>query len=460
DAAVTDAAVTDAAVTDAAASDAAASDAAVIDAAVIDAAAMDGATADAGSDGRVDAPRDAGADAPSIPHPCDLPGAVQFTAAGPITVPGGSPSWPSLAFLRLPVGFCAHYYGTVGNARQLRFAPGGELFVASPTRLTTGGGLNGQAAILALPDDNLDGVADQSIAFLGSLPNTVGLLFANGHLYYQDQTKVMRLPYASGERSPSGPSEQVADIVYYSSALHWPKSMDIADDGSIYVGNGGDQGEACTVPHPFHGGIVQIDPAPNGPHPGGQPIVKGMRDPISVRCPRGHNRCFAIELAKDYTAGSGGREKLVPIHAGDDWGFPCCATANLPYADVSPTDCSGVNSESNSFLIGETPFDLDFERGPWPAPWTGRTFVVTHGAAGSWTGARLLAIPMDPSSGLLQPSTDTGGTDIGMLEFATGWDDQTLTHGRPAALAFAPDGRLFVANDYNGVIFWIAPLAP
>jgi hypothetical protein len=45
-----------------------------------------------------------------------------------------------------------------------------------------------------------------------------------------------------------------------------------------------------------------------------------------------------------------------------------------------------------------------------------------------------------------------------MTDFATGWDDGSLTHGRPAALAFSPDGRLFVANDNSGVIFWIAAM--
>ena len=57
------------------------------------------------------------------------------------------------------------------------------------------------------------------------------------------------------------------------------------------------------------------------------------------------------------------------------------------------------------------------------------------------------------------PSTNTdGGANQGMVDFATGWDDNTRSHGRPAAVAFAPDGRLFVANDYNGIIFWIAPV--
>jgi glucose/arabinose dehydrogenase len=394
----------------------------------------------------------------SIMHPCDLPGSVQFTSSGTITVPGGDPSWPSLSFLHLPMGFCAHYFATVGNTRQLRFAPGGELFVASPTGLTTGGGPGGLSAIVVLPDYNLDGVADKTLVFQTNLPETQGMLFANGHLYYQDHTRVLRVPYTTGDLTPSGPAEAVADINYYSSALHWPKTMDIADDGSIYVGNGGDQGEACISPHPFHGGILKIDPAP-GPNPGGVQIAKGFRNPFAVRCTRGYDLCFALELALDYSyAPDTGREKMVPIRQGDDWGFPCCATKDLPYNANPGADCSGVAAEINGFLIGDTPFGVDFEPGFWPGTWNRRAYVVTHGAAGSWTGARMVAIPMDPTTGMPLPSTNVGGMDVGMVDFATGWDDGTHAHGRPAAVTFASDGRLFVGNDNDGTIFWIAPL--
>jgi glucose/arabinose dehydrogenase len=434
-----------------------------------------GGAKDAGPDAPMDAPVDVNDDVPVPPvpdgalaHPCTLPGAVQFTTNGTVTVPGGSPSWPSLAFLHLPTGFCARYYGTVGNARQIRFAPGGELFVASPTSLTTGGGQNGQAAIIVLPDYDQDGLADAPATFISwsgvNKAMTQGMLFANGYFYYQDGTppgtKIMRVPYAPGDLKPSSQAQQVADINFYTSTLHWPKTMDVADDGSIYVGNGGDQGETCAFPHPFHGGIVKIDAAPGGPNPNGLQVARGFRNPIAVRCAQGHNQCFALELALDYSAGGGGREKMVPIRPGDDWGFPCCATKDLPYHDAGATlnNCSGVSAETNSFLIGDTPFGVDFESGKWPGQWAGRAYVVTHGAAGSWTGARMVAIPIDPTSGLPMPSSNITGTDQGMVDFATGWDDSTLQHGRPAAVAFAPDGRLFVANDNNGVIFWIAPL--
>jgi glucose/arabinose dehydrogenase len=302
---------------------------------------------------------------------------------------------------------------------------------------------------------------------------TQGMLFTKGYFYYQDGnppvsdagtplpagTKILRVPYALGDRAPEGPSEQVADIDVYTSSLHWAKTLDVADDGTIYVGNGGDQDEECITPHPFHGGILSIDPAPGGPNPNGVQIAQGLRNPINVRCLPGHDTCFALELALDYSAGTGGREKLIPIHKGDDWGFPCCATQNLAY-DTSPvgTDCSTVTPETNSFIIGDTPFNVDFERGLWSGMWANAAYVVTHGAAGTWAGARMVAIPMDTTTGLPMQSSDVNGPNVGMTDFATGWDDGTRAHGRPAAVAFAADGRLFVANDNTGVIFWIAQM--
>jgi hypothetical protein len=83
-----------------------------------------------------------------------------------------------------------------------------------------------------------------------------------------------------------------------------------------------------------------------------------------------------------------------------------------------------------------------------------------HGTAGPWLGARLVSVAVDADTGDLLPSTTLGSVGAasgGMRNFATGWDDTTLMHGRPAAVTFAEDGRLFLANDNTGDIIWIAP---
>ena len=392
----------------------------------------------------------------SIAHPCNLPGSIQYTASGVVVVPGVG-AGPDLGYLRVPTGFCVHYYGTVPDARQLRFAPGGELFVTSPTTATTGGGQGGLSGIAVLPDDDHDGVADSVLTYLGSLPSTQGLLFAGGFLYYQDATAILRIPYAVGDRTPSGASQEVANITIYASIAHWPKTLDMADDGTIYVGNGGDQDDVCNPLHPFHGGILALDGTADGTQ-----VAKGLRNPIAVRCAHGHDRCFAVELGKDNSmAPDFGREKIVPIRQGDDWGFPCCATENTPYTGISPTpNCSTVAADTDSLYVGNTPFGIDFEPGSWPAPWTGDAIVTLHGSFSSWAGARVIAVSMNPTTGLPLPGSDLDGGDTGNVsDFATGWDDGQHDHGRPAPLAFSRDGRLFLGNDVDGTIVWIAPLA-
>lgn len=387
---------------------------------------------------------------------CDLPGSVRNTSEGRVIVPGGGPEVDKLTFMNLPVGFCAHYFANVGNVRQLRFAPSGELFVASPSMITTGGGPNGKNSIFYLADDNQDGLSDGSVTYLNNLPATQGMTFANGWFYYQNDKKILRRPYTPGSRVPSETVEQVAEITLYYSLLHWPKPMDVADDGTIYVGNGGDQTESCArTGKEFHGGIFALDGSP-----GGLPVVKGFRNPISVRCARGHNLCYAVELAKDFSNFDSGREKIAPIRSGGDWGFPCCATKDRPYTTLGPApDCSGVSDEAASFEIGGTPFDVDFETGKWPAPWKNRAYVPLHGAYGTWAGARVVGIEMDPDTGDMLPGSDLGGPSSGaMSDFATGWDDNSLAHGRPGTVAFSADGRLFLGNDRNGDILWIAPL--
>jgi glucose/arabinose dehydrogenase len=376
---------------------------------------------------------------------------------------------PDFSWLTVPAGFCVHHYAIVPNARQIRFAPGGELFVASPSTGTTSAGPNGLGAVVVVPDDNHDGFGDEVITYASNLASTQGMLFANASFYYQDGPQIMSEPYVTGQRMDNPSHTLVAAITVYQSVGHWPKTLDISDTGQIFVGNGGDEGEMCQQPMPFHGGILQLSFG----SPGGVQIAMGLRNPIDVKCHRdGNNHCYATELDRDYSTPEGGREKLFPINAGDNWGYPCCASANLPFSDVmvpcpdNPSqacapDCSAITPDTNSFLIGNTPFGFDFVDDQFPSPWSSQVMVGLHGAFGSWSGARIVAIAFDPQTGNLMPSTDNtdgGVVDGEMSNFATGWDDGTRTHGRPTDVEMSSDGRLFVADDQLGEIFWIAPV--
>jgi glucose/arabinose dehydrogenase len=395
---------------------------------------------------------------------CSLPGSIIWGDNGAVA-DAGQPKIAS--WLHLPSGFCAHYFATVHTARQLRFADNGDLFVASPTKTTTGGAGDGIAGITVLPDDDHDGVADTNITFVDGLPSIQGLMFGGGYLYYQDDTTIRRVAVHPGDRQLNGSPQVVTTIALPQAPEHWPKVLDTAKDGTIYITNGSTQTETCVPGRQPFGAILKLEPDGST-----SVVASGFRNPIALRCEVDHDVCLAAELAKDYSQNVGGREKLVVVNQGDDWGFPCCAGQGVPYADVNyadggTPDCSGVANESAAFFIGHTPFGLDFEPGKWPAPWTGRVFVTLHGDAGSWNGARVVAIGIDSMTGLPLPAADfDAGADGSrprsrspgnLLEFASGWDDGFQDHGRPAPIAFAPDGRMFLGDDQKGVVLWIAP---
>jgi len=412
---------------------------------------------------------------------CSLPGSVVATSTGLMIIPGESdaadssaPDPMSLTWLNVPTGFCAHFYAQVTEVRQLRFAPGGDLFAAAPSAPCTGGASGGMGAIVVLPDDDRDGVADSVTPYLSSsttpplaISSTQGLAFSGGYFYFQDGTTLRRVPFQPGDRHASGAITAVTTITAPQASEHWPKLVDIAQDGTLYVTNGSTQSQECLSSaspsyQPVFGAVFKVNAGGSTTE-----VTKGFRNPIALRCEQDHDVCLVAELGLDGSGASGGREKLVPVRQGDDWGFPCCATQGTPYQGTTyqdtgkAPDCSAVALENVAFQIGNTPFGIDFETGQWPAPWGGRVFVTLHGDVGSWIGARVVAISLDPSTGLLQQTSDVanGMSDMNVMkDFATGWDDRMQDHGRPAPVAFAPDGRMFVGDDIRGLVVWIAPV--
>jgi glucose/arabinose dehydrogenase len=438
----------------------------------VDAAARDATVVlDATATGEKDAFPTVSPDAMAPPGSyCALPGSVVSLANGAAVVPGADPSQPDISsWLRVPSGFCAHYFGSVLETRQVRFSPGGDLFVASPSAPTAGGASGGMGKVLVLPDDNHDGLADSTLTYLDNMGSTQGMTFASGYFYVQNGVNIQRVAFRPGDRKPSGAVEAVTTITAQQTSDHWPKVLDMDRSGTLYVSNGSTQDATCVSPaipldkRDYNGAIFKVNADGSN-----SLVAQGFRNPIAMRCESDHDVCLVAELAKDGSGDEGGREKLVPIRQGDDWGFPCCATANVPYGGVQyqdtqkTPDCSGVTPETVSFEIGHTPFGLDFETGAWPAPWKGRVFVALHGDVGSWIGARVVGIALDPATGMPLPATDldSGNSSApNMMDFVTGWDDNRQDHGRPAAVTFAPDGRMFVGNDMNGQLVWIAPIA-
>jgi glucose/arabinose dehydrogenase len=405
--------------------------------------------ADGGVDG--EAPRCTIADIPEGTGTkfCDLPGA-------------------DATVVKVPPEFCVREFTTtpVREARVLRFAPNGDLFVAAPSAFTVGGATGGPGAIVVLPDDDHDGRADAVLTYAGPSPSdgracaelevdpaslacVHGLLFADEHVYFTRSNEVRRIRYAAGDRAAQGASELVAKLGGASIPdVRWTHTLEQTKDGSIYVSRGRGDSSACSEEEMTRGAVfalhVETKPAlPLVP----EVVADGFRNPMYLRCsPSSCGDCYASELSGDNWDGVGGREKLALLDKkGESWGYPCCVGVDQPAPDATGHGCGNVGRELVSIPLHDTNFGLDFDRGGFPAPYRHGVFVALHGVFTSFGGTGVVWLETDAST--LRPKGEP-------KMFASGFSPEG---GRATDVAFAPDGRLFIADDTTGKIYWVAP---
>jgi glucose/arabinose dehydrogenase len=78
-------------------------------------------------------------------------------------------------------------------------------------------------------------------------------------------------------------------------------------------------------------------------------------------------------------------------------------------------------------------------------------FVALHGSFytnPAWAGARIVFASVDPMTHM--PTE-------GWRDFVGGFGPGGSDLERPSDVTFAPDGRLFFADDQGGGVYWIAP---
>ena len=379
--------------------------------------------------------------------------------------------------VEVPPEFCVREFTPAGTpvleARVLKFAPNGDLFVTAPSMTTIGGAGSGRGVIAVLPDDDGDGRADSVIDYAGPWPNTGttvcatvetdpnalpcvhGLLFSGGYVYFSRSDEVRRWPYVTGDRkAPVVQSELVAKLGHENIPdVRWAHTLEEKKDGNLLVSRGRTDTDSCSEEQMTRGAVFSLNVNGTASTPAlpltPELVADGFRNPMYLRCsPASCGECYASELSGDNWDSIGGREKLALLEKGAHWGYPCCVGLNelntLPGVGATSANCANVGKELQSIVLHDTNFGLDFDRGGFPEPYRHGLFVALHGVFTSFGGTGIVYLATDKRS--LRPATEP-------KMFAKGF----APNGRATDVVFAPDGRLFVADDTAGKIYWIAP---
>jgi len=352
----------------------------------------------------------------------------------------------------------------VVEARVMAFAPNGDLFLAAPSQSTVGGANGGPGGIFVLPDDDGDGRADAVLPFAGTFPSdgracaaleadpnslacVHGLAFAGDYVYFTRSDEVRRIPYRAGERSASSGSELVARLGGAAIPDHrFAHTLERTREGRLYVSRGRGDSNTCSDEEMSRGAVLELDVDGRTMPVVPSLVADGFRNPMYLRCsPSSCGDCYASELSGDDWDGVGGREKLALLgKKGESWGYPCCVGQGEPHPSARAHDCANVGRELVAIPLHDTNFGLDFDRGGFPAPYRHGLFVALHGVFTSFGGTGVVFVATDPRT-----KRPVGEAKM----FAKGF----APSGRATDAVFAPDGRLFVADDTSGKIYWIAP---
>jgi len=365
----------------------------------------------------------------------------------------------------------------VTHARQLAFAPNGDLFVAS----------TGQVVVLF--DDNGDGLSDagERSTFAAVPEGNHGLALTATHVYASSSSTVYRWAYKTGDRVASGPMETVVFGIPWDG--HATRTLLVDARNRLYVSIGSaanvDAPADPNTPSPFRAVIYRydLDSIPAGGHdmPDGEPFAYGLRNEVGLSIDS-KNRMWGVENGRDNLMVGGDIHFDNPAEEvnlfdldrpGRNYGYPFCwsegiwmdtAMAKGPGTQHLDPDQPGAFTEAKCqdkdvvappvFALGAhlAPLDIVEYRGNgYPADVQGDLFVASHG---SWNreiaqvGRMIVRLKMG-KNGPTEAQTFLAQSDMAGGYVQGGWEI------RPVSIVVDHAGLLVFSSDIRNAVFKI-----
>jgi len=331
------------------------------------------------------------------------------------TGPGGR------AALVLPEGFAASVFAEgLSAARFMAVSPDGALFVAE----------RGADRIVALPDENGDGAADEVIE--------VGTGYGSAHdLEFQaDGTLLVAGEETLFEVSLDGSRETDRRVVVElpTGGRHNTKTVDILPTGLVLVSIGSSC-DVCVEEDPRRATVQAVT------SDGLRPYMTGLRNAVGLWVDDETGRAWATNMGRDLLGDDRPPETLYEVVDGADAGWPRCHAGAIADPDFGgdADACAGAAEPAATFPAHMAPLAL--------VAWEDHLVIAFHGSWNSSTkvGYALWWLPWDG-----EPAGDAEPLATGFLP-----PDAADALGRPAGLAVGADGALYASDDKAGFIYRI-----
>lgn len=396
-----------------------------------------GASAGPSGAGQVREPGSAGSAvaAPRVPGSLDAGPSVERNVFRPEEL-AATPE--RIAGLSAPEGFTiAAFASGLGEARML-VARGSSLYVTRPR----------PGDVLRLEDTDGDGRADETRTLVSNLPMVHGIAFRGDSVYLATPTEVLQAPVdAAGD---FGAATVIIDDLP-DGGQHPRRTLGISPDDRLFI-SVGSSCDACEESNPEHATMLAaaLDGSTRST------VARGLRNTIGFDWQPGTNLLWGMDHGSDWRGDDTPPEELNAITQGADYGWPYCYGAQQvdpiiqdPPDTTKEAYCPTTTAPTLATQAHNAPIGMTFYRGSsFPEAYRDDAFIAMHG---SWnrlppTGYKVVRLVFE------------AGAPQRFEDFVTGFllDGGAATFGRPAGIAVAPDGALFVSDDMNGVIYRVA----
>lgn len=305
--------------------------------------------------------------------------------------------------------------------------------------------------ISLLRDADGDGVAETKTAFLTGLNSPHGIVMVGTTLYVANTDAVMAFDYVPGATSITTPGRKIVDLPGGPLNHHWTKSIAASPDGSIlYVGVGSNSniGENGLAAEQGRALIFEVHPAQKYR----RTFAAGLRNPAGLTINPATGELWASVNERDQLGSDMVPDYMSRVSLGDFFGWPWYYWGGFVDDRVAEPDSDDrreyVRRPDYALGVHVAPLGLTFARSDaLGAPWTNGMFVALHG---SWNrspaaGYKLVFVPFG------EGGVPAEALPLDVLSGFVTADGKAM--GRPADVAQAADGALYVADDVGDVVW-------
>jgi glucose/arabinose dehydrogenase len=323
----------------------------------------------------------------------------------------------------------------LSGARFLRATPAGDILVSRPRF--------GRVELLRGDRDG-DGRADGREVVLEDLNRPHGLDLHDGWLYVAETGSVGRVRFDADRGVPSGEFETVVTGLP-AGGNHWTRTVRFGPDGWMYV-SVGSTCNVCEEDDPRRAAMLRYRPDGSGE----QIYATGLRNAVGFDWRPGTGELYATDNGRDLLGDDFPPCELNRVVEGGFYGWPYANGDNRPDPDLGARGGARLAQAlppAHGFRAHTAPLGITFLRGNRvPPDYRGAALVALHG---SWNrtrkdGYKVVSLHWDAEGRIEE------------RDFLVGFELDEDVIGRPVDVAEAPDGAVYISDDYAGAIYRVA----